>query len=259
MDLDNEAGTDTALDGTWSFPPAELALLSNDVHVWCVSLDQPASSLQQLAQTLSEDERTRAERFYFEQDRKRFIVGRGLLRTLLGRYLDIEPDRLQFCYGSRGKPVLAETINGGTLCFNLSHSQGLALYAFTYNRQIGIDLECVRPMPEAEQIVKRFFSTREHSAFCALPSSQKHEAFFHCWTRKEAYLKATGDGLAQSLDQIEVSLTPGEPAKLLSIKGDPHQASRWSLQELKPASGYVAALALEGSGGRLACWQWRCD
>lgn len=241
--------------GEWSFPPADLALSSNDVHVWRVSLDQPASRVQHLAQILSADERTRAERFYFEHDRKHFIVGRGLLRTLLGRYLGIEPGQLQFCYGSRGKPALAETFGGGT-CFNLSHSQGLALYAFTCNRQIGIDLEYIRPMAGAEQIVERFFSAREHSMFCSLPQSQKQKAFFQCWTRKEAYIKAIGDGLAKSLDQIEVSLAPGEPARLLSIEGDPQAGDRWFFQELKPASGYVAALAVEGSACRLSCWQW---
>lgn len=244
-----------AIDGTWSFPPADLALSSNDVHVWRGSLDQPDLRLQQLAETLSADERKKAERFYFEQHRKRFIVGRGLLRTILGHYLSIEPGRLQFCYGSRGKPALAETFGGGTLCFNLSHSQGLALYAFTLNRQIGIDVEGIRLIPEVERIVERFFSAREHSLFCALPPSQKYEGFFHCWTRKEAYLKAIGDGLAKSLDQIEVSLAPGEPARLLSIAGNPQEAERWSLQELKPGSGYVAALVVEGSSWRLACWQ----
>lgn len=239
----------------WSFPPADLALSNNDVHVWRVSLDQPASRLQQLAQTLSADERTRAERFYFEKDRNHFIVGRGLLRTILGRYLDIEPGRLQFCYGARGKPALAETPGGSMLNFNLSHSQGLALYAVTCNREIGVDLECIRPMLEAEQIVLRFFSARENAVFRALPQSQKHEAFFHCWTRKEAYLKAIGLGLAQPLNQIEVSLAPGEPAKLLSIEGAPQESSRWSLLDLKPASGYVAALAVEGSAWHLASWE----
>ena len=246
----------TALDGTWSFPPADLTLLSNDVHVWQIYLDQPASRLQQLAQTLSVDEQSKAERFYFEKDRKHFIVGRGFLRLILGRYLGIEPSQLQFCYGSRGKPDLAEIFSGSKLRFNLSHSHGLALYAFTCDRSVGVDIECIRPMPAAEQIVERFFSPREHSVFCSLPQNQKLEAFFNCWTRKEAYIKAIGDGLAHPLDRIEVSLTPGEPARLLSIEGNTHEASRWSLLELKPTSGYVAALVVEGSAWCLARWQW---
>ncbi len=246
----------TALDRLWGPPPADLALSSDDIHVWRASLDQPASRFQRLAQTLSEDERLRAGQFYFEQDRKRFIASRGLLKTILGCYLDIEPSRLQFCYGSRGKPALAETPVGGTLRFNLSHSQGLALFAVTRDREIGVDLERVRAISEAEQIAERFFSARENAVFRAVPMSKKQEAFFNCWTRKEAYVKASGDGLALPLDQFDVSLAPGEPAALLNAKGDPQEASRWSLQELVPASGYVAALAVEGHGWRLACWQW---
>lgn len=240
----------------WGSPPAGWALSSDDVHVFCACLDQPASRLQHLAQTLSADERLRAERFHFEQDRKHFIIGRGLLRTILGSYLDIEPSQLQFCYGSYGKPVLAETFGKGKLRFNLSHSQGLALYAITREREIGVDIEHVRPVPEAEQIADRFFCERESAVFRALPPSQKPKAFFNCWTRKEAYIKAIGDGLAWPLDQIEVSLAPGEPARLLSIAGDPSSAQRWEILELTPACSYVAALAVEGHNWRISCWQW---
>ncbi len=240
----------------WSPPPADLVLSSDQVHVFCACLDQPASRLQELAQTLSESEQVRAERFYFEQDRKRFTIGRGLLRTILGCYLDIEPSQVQFCYGSKGKPALAPSCGRGAIRFNLSHSQGLALYAVTSEREIGVDIEHVRPLPEAEQIVKRFFSARENAVFCTLPPNQKQEAFFNCWTRKEAYLKAIGDGLARPLDQIEVTLAPGEVARLLSIADEPHTAESWSLQQLTPASSYVAALVVEGSGWHLGCWQW---
>ncbi len=246
----------TDLDGTWSPRPAALALSSNDIHVWRASLDQQPSRFNLLAQTLSADEKIRAERFYFEQDRKRFIVGRGLLRNILGRYLGIEPGQLRFCYGPGGKPALAETHSDSTLRFNLSHSQGLALYAISRVREIGIDLEHIRPICEAEQIAERFFSDREKAVFRALPSSQKQAAFFNCWTRKEAYLKAIGDGLALPLEQLDVSLSPGEPARLLNIKGDRCAATHWSLQELSPAPGYVAALAVEGHGWRLTRWQW---
>ena len=138
----------------------------------------------------------------------------------------------------------------------MSHSQGLALYAITREREIGVDIEHVRPVPEAEQIADRFFSARESAVFRALPPSQKPKAFFNCWTRKEAYIKAIGDGLAWPLDQIEVSLALGEPARLLSIAGDPISAKRWELQELTPACSYVAALAVEGHNWRISCWQW---
>lgn len=245
----------TPLNRLWSPAPANLVLLSDEIHVWRASLDQSAPQVQQLAQTLSTDERMRSERFYFEQDRKRFVVGRGLLRTILGSYLGMEPSQLQFCYGPRGKPYLAQTAAGSTLRFNLSHSQGLALYAIARDREIGIDLEHIRHVSTAEQIVERFFSVREKAVFSTLPPSQKQAAFFNCWTRREAYLKAVGDGLAFPLDQFDVSLCPGEPARLYGIKGDRSTATSWSLQELIPAPGYVAALVVEGHGWRLTCWQ----
>ena len=238
----------------WLPASADLTLLRDEVHVWRTDLDLPASRFHQLVQTLSADEQSRAERFYFEQHRHRFITCRGILRTILSRYLGIEPSQLQFCYSPRGKPFLAETTGGGTLQFNLSHSQGIALYAVTCDRQIGIDVEYIRPIADTEQIAKRFFSDREYAVIRALPPSQKQEAFFRYWTCKEAYLKATGEGIAQ-LDQIEVSLMPGEPVSLLRISGS-LQIQDWVLQELTPASDYVAALAVAGQGWHLTRWQF---
>ncbi len=237
-------------------PPAELSLSSDDIQVWCAIIDQPLSRIQQLAKLLAADEIARAESFYFEQHRNRFIVARGLLRKILGYYLDIEPSLVQFCYGHRGKPALATTSGAGTLQFNVSHSQGLALYAVTLTRPVGIDVEYIRPMPDAEQIASRFFAASENATLRALPASQKEQAFFNCWTRKESYIKACGDGLAIPLDEFEVSLTPGEPARILSIEGSPELAARWSLIELTPASDYAAALAVVGDGFCINCWQW---
>lgn len=247
----------TDLNYVWLPPPTDLIVTNSDVHVWRAALTQPLARVQQLVQTLSADERIRAERFYFERDRNRFIVGRGLLRMVLSCYVGIAPEQLQFCYGSRGKPTLAETPGGSKLRFNLSHSEGMALYAVTRDREIGIDIEYIRPITEMEQIAKRFFSVQENAVFCALPPNQKQTAFFNCWTRKEAYVKGIGDGLALPLDQFDVSLTPGEPARLLAIKGDRSAANHWSLQELSPAPGYVAALAVEGNNWNLSCWQWQ--
>jgi 4'-phosphopantetheinyl transferase len=212
--------------------------------------------VQQLAQTLSEEEHRKAKCFHFEQDRKRFIVGRGVLRTILGLYLGVEPSLLRFCYNSHGKPYLADRFGGGALQFNLSHSHELALYAFTRGREIGVDLEYIRYIPDAEQIAASFFSARENTVLHTLPTSQKQETFFNCWTRKEAYIKAIGNGLAQPLDKFDVSLAPGEPARLLSVDGAPEEASRWSLKALTPAPGYVAALAVEGHNWSLTYWQF---
>ncbi len=239
----------------WSTPAKDLTLENKEVHVWRAELDLPAEQVQELAKTLSEDEQLRAQRFHFQKHRQRFIVGRGLLRTILGRYLGIKPEQIQFEYSPRGKPRLGESCCRERLQFNLSHSQGLALYGFTRDRRIGIDLEYLRSMPDAGQIAKRFFSPREYAAISALPPDEKQKAFFRCWTGKEAYLKATGDGLAGSLDQIEVSLTPDEPARLLSIQGNSRAASSWSLYNLTPASDYIGTIVVEGRDWHLSCWQ----
>jgi 4'-phosphopantetheinyl transferase len=240
----------------WSLPPPNPVLSISDVHVWRVSVGQAAYHLAWLARTLSAEEQARAARFHFERDRARSIVSQGVLRLILSHYLNIAPDRLQFRTGSYGKPALAESQGGDMLRFNSSHSQGLVLYALARGREIGVDLEYIRPLPDLEPIAERFFSAGEVAALRALPPGQRVEAFFACWTRKEAYLKAIGEGLLRPLDQFQVSLTPGEPARLLHVEGDPQEPARWSLQALTPAPGYIGALAVEGDGWRLARWQW---
>jgi len=244
---------------SWGEPPADITLPKDEVHVWCVFLAQPATRVQSLASTLSKNERIRAERFHFERDRRRFRVSQGYLRTILGRYLKIAPQQIEFRHGHRGKPALKETESTNPekrrLQFNISHSHELVIYAITRNREVGVDIEHVRPMPDAEQIVERFFSVQERTAFRLIPPSQKIEAFFSCWTRKEAFLKASGEGLYRPLEQFSVSLSPGEPARLLQIENDPQETARWSLRELIPAPGYVAALAVEGHSWELRCWR----
>ncbi len=240
----------------WNHPPDNLVLSSQDVHVWPAELEQPTAWVEKLWQTLSEDEQIRAKRFYYERDQKHFIVGRGLLRTILSRYAGIAPDQLQFCYSPRGKPSLAATGANSTIQFNLSHSQGLALYAVTRGRQIGVDLEYIRSTSDVEKLAQRFFSPRESAIIHCLPPDQKQIAFFHAWTCKEAYLKATGEGLAQ-LEQVEVSLELGEPPRLLRINKDCQPPTQWRLQALTPAADYTAALAVEGQNWHLACWDWQ--
>lgn len=243
------------LDSFWPPAPANLVLLRDEVHVWCASLNQSALRVQQLAKTLSADEQLRAERFRFEQHRQHCIIGRGVLRAILSRYIHIEPSQLQFCYGPYGKPALAAG-TAGMLHFNLSRSGGVALYAIARDRQIGIDVESLRPFSEVEQIARRFFSTREYEELSALPPSQKHDAFFRYWTLKEAYVKATGRGLSLPLNQFEVSLASEESVVLLRSPVDSQEVSHWSLKELIPGHGYVAAIAVEGDSWQLKCWQW---
>jgi 4'-phosphopantetheinyl transferase len=232
----------------WLSAPTDLTLLPDEIHIWRIELDQPEADLQHLRTTLFSDEIARAERFYFQEHRQRFIAGRGILRAILGRYLGIQPLQVEFNYQQRGKPVLAETFADSGLEFNLSHSQGLGLCAVNCTRQIGVDLEYIRPMSDLEALAKRFFLPREYDMLRSLSLNQQQEVFFRYWTCKEAYLKATGDGLSQ-LEQVEVSLTLTEPAKL-QITED------WSLFELVPANNYVAAVAVENFGWNLKCWQY---
>ncbi|MEH2152486.1 4'-phosphopantetheinyl transferase HetI [Nostoc sp.] len=238
----------TAPNDIWQPAPTDLTLLPDEIHVWRIDLDQPESQLQNLAATLSSDETARAERFYFQEHRQRFIAGRGILRTILGSYLGIQPLHVEFNYQHRGKPVLADKFADSRLAFNLSHSQGLGLCAVNCTRPIGVDLEYIRPMSDLEALAKRFFLPREYEMLRSLSPNQQQEIFFRYWTCKEAYLKATGDGLSQ-LEQVEVSLTPTKPAKL-QITED------WSLFELVPANNYVAAVAIENFGWNLKCWQY---
>ena len=239
----------------WPLPPAPLTLGSEEVHVWRAPLDATASQIEKLLETLAPDEQRRAERYHFRRDREHFIVARGVLREILSRYLGLAPGQLGFCYNAYGKPALDSTIGTDMLRFNLSHSHGLALYAITRAREVGVDLEQVRPDFACEQIARQFFSTREVAALRRLPAGMKVAGFFNCWTRKEAYIKARGEGLALPLDGFAVSLTPGEPAALLTSQ-EFEPEGRWSLRALDPGPGYVAALAVEGHDWRLNRWQW---
>ena len=244
----------SAADLLWEGPPEFVEARRDEVHVWRAGLGVAPSQLETLSAILSVDEKKRAERFHFKEDRGEFIAGRVLLRILLGRYVQRAPSQLQFSYGPSGKPRLAG--EDPSLRFNLSHSHGLALYAFIRGRELGVDLEWMKRNADAEKIAERFFSAQEVVTLRALPAREKEKAFFDCWTRKEAYIKAKGDGLTAPLDGFSVSLSPGEPAALLNVKDDPAEVSRWSLRELDPGPGYAAALAVEGNDWRLRCWEW---
>ena len=226
--------------------------------MWRAMLDPSLSRVATLEQTLAADERTRAGQFHFQKDRTRFIVARGLLRAILGRYLGRDPRALRFCSNPYGKPSLAPESGGDApLSFNVTHAGALALYAVTRNRAIGIDLEDIRVDVECDSIAEHFFSPLERRMLRAVPPAMRPEAFFRCWTRKEAYIKARGEGLSMPLDQFDVSLAPGEPAVLLDARPDSSEHNRWSLQDLDAAAGFAAALAMEGQAGRLRLWQWQ--
>jgi 4'-phosphopantetheinyl transferase len=239
---------------SWVAAPDDPVPSQNQVHVWRTSLDRPDQQMQYLESLLSPDERTRAERFRFQRDRKRFCVARGVLRVILGRYLRITPGHVQFRYEPSGKPCLAESQSSEGIHFSLAHSGGWTLYAFVLGRRVGIDLEYVRPLPDIELIATSFFSALEQDTLRRLPIDQQCEAFYNAWTRKEAYLKALGCGLSYPLDQFDVSLVPGELACLRGVRGYPEEPSRWSLAAFTPHPRYVAALAVEGQDWRLSCW-----
>ena len=241
----------------WDTPPVRLQLDEHQVHVWRAALDQTPPVLQALSCILSTDETVRAAKYIFQKDRDHFVVARGVLRNILSRYLNVAPEHLSFEYDEYGKPALSDASGGQSLRFNLSHSQGLALYALTIDRQIGINTEFIREDLELEQIAQQFFSQHEVAMLRALPAHLRADGFFNCWTRKEAYIKAVGLGFSLPLDQFVVSLIPGEPAALLSVAANPEEAFRWSLRDLRPELGYVAACAVEGHDWELASWQWK--
>jgi 4'-phosphopantetheinyl transferase len=240
----------------WRSSPAELRLSSAKVHVWRAYLDLDASCVEHLQHSLAVDELQRAARFHFPRDRRRYTVARGVLRNILGRYLGRPPSELRFRYSAYGKPALADAFDDAGLRFNVSHSHEVALFAVTSGREVGVDIEYLGREIRGEEIAEHFFSAHERANLRALPAEMRHQAFFNCWTRKEAYIKAHGEGLSLPLDQFDVSLAPGEPAALLATRSDPREALRWSLQTLTPGSGYVAALAVEGQGWQLTCWHW---
>lgn len=237
-------------------PPA---LTADAVHVWRIALEIGDSLHSRLRDILAVDERQRADRFHFEKDRRHFTAGRGALRTILAGYLGRRPEEIRFTYTNYGKPLL--TGANEALRFNLSHSHGLALLAVTLGREIGVDIEFIRDNLErdGELLAERFFSPREVATLRSLPPEMRREAFFHCWTRKEAYIKAHGMGLSLPLDQFDMTLHPEEPAALLATRHDPAEARRWSMRSLLPAEGYVGALAVEGHSWRLECGHWSAE
>ena len=196
------------------------------------------------AALLSDAERQRASRFLFDRDRDRFIVGRARLRQLLAARLGTRPESVELVYGAHGKPALARRFADADLHFNVSHCDDVTLYAFSCGREIGVDVEAVRVIREADDIAGRFFSHRENQAYRALERRDRPLGFFQCWTRKEAFIKALGDGLSYPLDRFDVSLTPGEPAEILRVEAMSGDCCGWRMESLSPAPGFVAAVVI---------------
>jgi 4'-phosphopantetheinyl transferase len=240
----------------WVLPPDTPKFQSDDVHVWLVRLGREATRLACFYETLTSDELSRAASHHFKKDRDHFVVTRGVLRAILGCYLGVDPGLLSFCYSSSGKPSLTLEFGGDWLRFNVSHSCQLALIAVAYSRDVGVDVEWLRTEAATSDIAEHNFSRGEISRLCLLPVEKQVEGFFNCWTRKEAYIKARGEGLCMPLDKFEVSVDPGEPPRLLRTDGDACEPFRWSMRSLDAGSGYAAAVVAEGQDWRLRCWRW---
>ena len=219
-------------------------LAEREVQVWRAALEDPDDA-RKLEPLLSSDEFDRANRFRFPEHRRRFVIARGCLRQLLAAYLDLRPGDIAFRYQEAGKPELAGH-HPQSLSFNVSHSGDLAAFAFAKARKIGVDVEMIRHDVDVEDIPKRFFSPSEQQTLAALQGDAKYQGFFNCWTRKEAYVKAVGSGLSLPLRDFDVSLVPGDPARLLATRPDATAASRWTMASLDFGSSCAAAIAVEG-------------
>jgi 4'-phosphopantetheinyl transferase len=230
--------------------PVRAPFPSDHVDVWRVRL-LPHRSQAGAESVLSPDEIARAERFRFARDRQRFVECRSIVRRILGRYLEIPAQEIGFRYEASGKPEITENQNPQRLRFNISHSLDLAVIAVVAGLAIGVDIEKIRPEVECLELAQRFFSEKEYQTLLRLPATDKQRAFFACWTRKEAFIKARGEGLSLPLSGFSVSVIPDAKAELQEVESDPSTISRWALMNLEPGEGYIGALAVEGSARRI--------
>jgi len=240
----------------WASPLATPELAPGEIHVWRASLSADEAMLRSFEATLADQERERARRFIFARDRDRYIAARGVLRDLLGKYRRRAPESIEFVYGPFGKPDIASAAPRPEIRFNLSHSHGLVVVAIGREREVGIDVELIRPDFASEAIAKRYFSAKEIDELSKLPAELRTEGFFLCWTRKEAYIKAKGDGLQIPLDSFDVSLSPGRPATLSSV-----DEPRWGIKSLAPSliseRHYAAAIVAEGKDWTARYFEWK--
>ena len=241
----------------WPLPPAQPRLVAGVVHVWCLSLDLPELAIAALRTILSPEEEARAARYRFDKHRRRFIACRGQVRRILAGYLSVDASKIRFSYGPKGKPSLASPWSDSEIQFNISDSHELALCALCLNRDLGVDLESICRPTDFDGLAERFFAAREVDVLRSLPDDQRIEAFFNCWTRKEAVLKAVGIGLGMPLNRVEVTLAPHDPAHVLVYADDAPSSPPWWLESLDPAAGYVAAIASRGTP--LGVTTWRFD
>ena len=240
--------------GPWLIPVQPVKLEEGEVHVWRARLNVSVEELQARSKLLTEEERARGARYLRPEVGSRFVAGRGLLRRLLGMYLGSDAAEVEFVFNSFGKPALAPKHGAGDLRFNLSHSHDGALLAFTRGRELGVDIERVRPDFATQEIAQRFFSPAEAERLQALPVEEQASAFFQCWTRKEGYIKARGDGLSRGLDSFEVAFGAGLEPAVLKASDEANALDRWLVVDLQPRRGFAGALVVERPVQGVRCW-----
>lgn len=218
--------------------PKELA--ANEVHIWTMPTQAAEAALNELERILCEDERERASRFHFRHLRDSFVITHGVLRSVLAGYLDLPAQEISFALGARGKPAVSHI---SQLQFNLTHSDTMAAIAVLTDCEVGLDLERLRPIEDMEEIARRYFCAEEAAEILELPAVERDRAFFRCWTRKEAYIKAIGDGLSCPLDSFQVAIEADAQPRLVHIAGDRAAAAAWTLHDLPLAPEYIAAVA----------------
>lgn len=258
--LSCERPVESVSSHVWSAGPEKPELLVGRVHVWRLSLDaarlgeESSSFSEAQGAVLAPDELARASRFHFDRDRVRYVRCRSALRFLLARYLGIAAPHIRFTYTPNGKPELAADQNSRQLRFNVSHSGNMALIAVGVQDALGVDIEKIRPGVNTAELSERFFSARERAGLRVLPETMLVAAFYACWARKEAFLKAIGEGLGFPLEDFSVSVHPGQPPHLEEIKGDPNAGQQWSLLDLEAAPHFKSAVAVERAGASIAAF-----
>lgn len=253
----NDIETQAPATTVWGEPPRQLTLSTNELHVWCADLWRNDLCIDECMGVLSPDEKERADRLVNPGAQRRFVAARYVLRDILARYQGTEPSGLRFVYGPYGKPALETWCGDAKLYFNVSHSRELALIALTQSGEVGVDVESVRYDLAFRRLAKRYFSPLEIRALSQYADHSLARAFFSCWTRKEACLKASGVGLKSMLHEFSVSVAPEGPATLRWVKDTSSILASWSLHSLIPGAGYVGAVAAPAlSNGNIQCWRW---